>query len=294
MRAYFLKMWGLSGSENLLTASPLAQLLTQVEETTREALDSQDEKKAEAEERQKSDQQKLIEHESSLLREDILELHGRLGTQLRETQLEELSAFVRHHWQELGLGRSADHLAEATLRAVARRLHKESLIWGWDRFCHLFQERKLEWPEPLGISPHASAEEYSQHQDLDRAILRTRFESGEILRMADLVLGVVPVWGAVFPDRGGIVWRHSTFEAVAGALALKRLSQMDRLAHQQRPELERRLTEVLTEPLRQIEEQLRSPFASAEEDQLLAERAREICQVQAAEEVWRLIGPQLQ
>ncbi|MFN8614133.1 MAG: hypothetical protein U0931_41760 [Vulcanimicrobiota bacterium] len=129
---------------------------------------------------------------------------------------------------------------------------------------------------------------------MERELLKKQFRNGEILRMADLVLGSVPVWGAVFPDRGGTVWMHSVFEAVAGALALSRLKQLDTLAHEQRAELERRLTEALTEPLRKIEARLRSPLASPEEDNLLAEQARDFCQKQAAELVWQLLSDQLQ
>lgn len=288
MREYWLNYWGLGDSDRKSAPpSALSQLLEHMDQTTYEMLEvSQVRAQEEAKARQEAEEARLIEHQTDRLAQDMVALHGQLRTGLQQPELTLLAKFISHHWQEAGLFQPPAHLAEVALQAIALRLQRESLAFGWERLM----ASSPEWPPPIGLSPHADEQERREHTRLEQQNLRNSFVTSPFVRFSDLIVGRVPVWRAVFPEYGGPVWRHTVLEGVAGALAGQRLRELDEKAHQLRPELESLLGQALDKPMRKIEESMRLPFASLQEEKLLAAEAKELCQRQAPDLVWQMLS----
>jgi hypothetical protein len=155
------------------------------------------------------------------------------------------------------------------------------------------KKKGLHWPLPGGLSPHADKEEVEEHSTLHLELLRKAFLKGPLLRYADLMLGIVPAWRSLYPERGGAVWTESVYEAVAGALAARRLDVIEKVAEKDQEFLDGQVAEALTRELRLIQDRLLGGVASVAEARNLSDQAVAVCQRVAPEVVWSLLAPKL-
>jgi len=273
--------------------SPLAQLLQPLDFLRHQALVEQVQASQAFDQQASAEEQERISQEQLALRADILEFHARLSTQLGENDLERMAEILRQHCREFRAPRP-DELNEIAMLSVMARLHKESLEWAWHEFEKRLEQAGLEWPEPTGLTPHADEAEVAEHRRLHRLQLHQRFVEGPFLRFADLMLGVVPIWRTLYPQRGGAVWRESVYEAVAGALACRRLAQLEALAERDRDELEKRIATGLSEQLGPLRQRLAAGVSSVMEARNLSDQAISICQRSAPDIVWNHLRRQLE
>ena len=273
--------------------SPLNQLLQPLDQLRHQALDRQIESRHEAVQKEMSEEQQLLLDLQAALRGEILELHRQLETGLQEPQLQQMSQELKRHCKDYRATRS-DQLNELAMLSVMARFHQEALEWAWDDFQRRLEAVGLNWPEPTGLAPHADASEVEQHRTLHRQKLHSTFLQGGFLRLADLILGIVPAWGTVYPERGGPVWRESVFEAVAGALACRRLSHLEKLAEAAHEKLEALVAQALAERLRPVQEKLAAGVGSVIEARNLSDQAINICQSTAPDVVWNYLKPEVE
>lgn len=220
-----------------------------------------------------------------LLKAEILELHQRLGTGFTLEQLEQTAVTLKAHCQAFRAPRP-DELTELAMLAVMARLHREALEWAWDEFARLLQQAGLPWPEPEGLTPRADAEQVERHRALHRKGLREAFVSGSFARLAHLLLGHVPAWRGLYPTPHGSVWRETVCEAVAGALACRRLAFLESLAETEHAKLETLMASALSERLKPLQDQLGQGVGSIAEARRLSDEAVSICQRVAPDVVW--------
>lgn len=225
-----------------------------------------------------------LAHRKALLKKELLALHLRLGTGLEQPDLESLSRSIKWHCHAFRTPRP-DELHELAMLSVMARLHREALEWGWKELLSRVEEAGLSWPEPTGLTPRADAEQVARHRELHAEDLRRSFATGSFARLADLIVGEVPAWGALTPEPHGAVWTESLYEAVAGALAYRRLREMENLMEQEQEPIKALLAETLSSALRSIQEELAQGVGSVTEARRLSDLAVTTSQEVAAEVV---------
>lgn len=261
---------------------PLSQLLAPLDQLRHGAIVKVDEKSEPSRADSIEDPSRPVR---AIMRAEILELHRKLGTGFTVQQLEETSAALKAHCQAFRAPRP-DELTELAMLAVMARLHREALEWAWTEFERLLETVDLRWPEPEGLSPRADAEQVERHRQLHRKGLREAFVGGSFARLADLLLGEVPAWGGLYPTPHGSVWQETVYEAVAAALACRRLARLESLAEREHALLERLMAEALSEPMARVREALSKGVRSASEARRLSDEAVLICQRIAPAVVW--------
>lgn len=272
-------------------ASPLHHLLDPLEHLRQEALrlrETQDQARARGleEERQES-----LVHQA-FMREDILALHKQLETGFGLDQLEQLSLALKQHCHDFR-SQASDQLIQMAMLAVEARFHQEALAWAWDQFEKVRQSHGVEWPVPGGLSPNADAEEVAEHCRLHLKMAHEQFLAGTLMVVSDLILGVVPAWRSLYPERGGAVWQQTVFEAVAGAMAAARWQKIEKLAAEHHAALEERIAGALGAELAGIQQRLARGVSSVAEARSLSDEAIERCQKVAPQVVWEYLAPLL-
>lgn len=246
---------------------------------------------------QSQHQEKVADHRQVLetqarMRQEILELHAKLRTGLGEAELESISANLKAHCKAFRAPRP-DELNELAMLAVMARFHLEALRWAWEDFQRRLDEAGLSWPDPTGMAPHADPDEVEQHRRLHFKELNEGFLRGPFIRFADLILGAVPVWGKLYPDPQGAVWRETIFEAVAAALACRRLSHLEAVAEREHAFLEECITRALASELGPLQRRLAAGVSSVAEARNLSDQAVAVCQRVAPEVVWNALQAHL-
>ena len=272
--------------------NPLVELLQPLDLLRHQALVEQFQAREASVQQESQDEQDSLRQEQMALRADIMKLHAKLNTGLSESMLEQMGESLREHCRGFRAPRP-DELSEISMLSVMARFHKESLEWAWQEFEKRLQNAGLAWPEPTGLAPQADEIEVAEHRRLHRQKLYAAFVGGPFLRFADLIIGVVPVWRTLYPQRGGAVWIESVYEAVAGALACRRLAQLEALAERDREILERLISEVLAGQLAPLQQRLTAGVGSVAEARNLSDQAISLCQQSAPEVVWNHLSRQL-
>ena len=271
---------------------PLNQLLDPLDQLRHQALLQQAQARDVSQQQAQHDEQQRQQEEQQALQDAILVLHQKLRTGLGASELERMAESLRQHCHNFRAPRS-DELSEIAMLSVMVRLHREALEWAWSEFVRRLEEAGLSWPEPTGLAPHADESERLQHRQMHLAQVYQSFVAGSFLRFADLMLGVVPAWRTLFPQRGGAVWTESAYEAVAGALAVSRLFQLEAVAEKDKLELERLIAQELAGQLAPLQQRLTAGVGSIMEARNLSDQAVAVCQRVAPDVVWAHLSRQL-
>lgn len=270
---------------------PLKHLLDPIDQLRQQALRLREDEDQVRQQSLDLERQTALEHQREM-RTDILELHRQLETGFDLDRLEQLSAALKEHCQEFR-DQSRDELTEMAMLAVVSHFHQESLLWAWQEFEKRRLAHGVRWPEPLGLAPNADEEEVAEHRRLQLEQARAQFLQGPLVALADLMLGIVPSWRSLYPERGGAVWCHTVFEGVAGALAAARWQAIEKLADQHHQELEERIAAALGPELAGVQERLSRGVSSLAEARSLSEQVVARCQEVAPKAVWAYLEPLL-
>lgn len=260
---------------------PVESQLGSLDALRRQAITSPQESKRPDEAEKSHD----VAERKAQLKKELAELHLNLKTGLEWPDLEALSRSIKWHCHAFRIPRP-DELHELAMLAVMAKLHREALNWGWNELERLLSEAQLAWPEPTGLTPRADAEQVQRHRELHAKELRQSFVSGSFARLADLIIGEVPAWGELTPEPRGAVWTESLYEAVAGALAYRRLREMESLMEREHEPIKALLAQSLSSALQSIQEELAQGVASITQARRLSDLAVTTSQEVAAEVVW--------
>lgn len=233
-----------------------------------------------------------LAYRKTLFKEELLELHRRLQTGLEQVDLESMSRSIKWHCHAFRSPRP-DELHELAMLAVMARLHHEALEQGWEELHTRLSEAELAWPEPTGLTPRADPEQVARHRTLHAQELKESFVAGSFARLAHLIVGEVPAWGELTPEPQGAVWIESLYEATAGALAYRRLQEMENLMNQEQGPLKARLAEALSSALQSIQQQLATGVSSVSQARRLSDLAVTTSQEVAADVVWAYLQERL-
>lgn len=163
--------------------------------------------------------QKEAEVHHQAIAEDIVELHGKLGTGLTRAELEGLQAGLTPLLPYLEKERGG--MVERTYFHVLTRVLKETAALAWTELMERMQAAGVQWPEPGGISPNATAEERAaaRQRSLDGA--RQAFLQARPEHVCDRVFGLVQIWRASYPPRGSDLWLQQGLLGVASGRQLQ-------------------------------------------------------------------------
>lgn len=285
VRGFFQGQLGPDPVADEVEKGPLVQLLEPLDLLRHQALAQPAPTKDEEKPDQSDDELELLRAKQLAMRAEILELHHRLKTGLEESDLVAMSDTLKAHCKAFRAPRP-DELSELSMLAVMARFHAEALEWAWSDFQRRLSAAGVAWPEPTGLTPRADGEQIARHRQLHLKELHDGFSQGPFRRFSDLVLGVVPNWRNTYPDPQGAVWRETVFEAVAAALACRRLSVLEALAAREHEALEKLVAEALVSELAPLQQRLSKGVSSVAEAREISDRAVRVCQRIAPEAVW--------
>jgi len=282
-------------STDELKANPLLDLLGPLDAARSKALALDDESAQrdklqadalEAEQRQaKAYQQEMLQ--------DIVKLHQQLNTGLSQADLTQLSEKLLENIKFFK-NRRTDSLADQGLLAILHSIHKEAIEFAWEKLNRALTAAKLEWPAPAGLSSNANAEDIKIKRDLKFNKLHEEIGRYPGPVTADLLLGRVSAWRAVYPERNGPVWTETVFVAVGLALAAQRHAQLLALGEESADSLRASVAERLKQDLKPVQDQLASGVTSLAQARSLSDQAAQLSQQAASEEFWRLVRPRLE
>jgi hypothetical protein len=281
-------------SDKPQASNPVKNLLGPLEEARAKAFEFDD-----AALRDQARQSALEEEKKeTLLRQaemqaDILNLHQQLKTGFSEQDLKQLIEGLHAH-VAFFKDRNTDSLADQGLLAILASIRNEALVFAWNKLEAALQQAGLSWPDPLGLGPSSTAEETKQKRDLQLNQQRKFFLGLPLLRLADLMMGVIPAWRSVYPERNGPVWTETVYQAVAGAWAARRHQEVVAAAEASVEELRTKVSLRLGVELSSIQERLSKGVSSVAEARSLSDQALTVCQKVAPEVLWEVVGPQLQ
>ncbi|MBT9585809.1 hypothetical protein IV102_20880 [bacterium] len=228
-------------------------------------------------------------HQQDML-QDIVQLHHTLKTGYAASDLDKLADQLREHIKFFS-GRQTHSLADQGLLAILHSVHDQSLLYAWELLNERLTEANLKWPPPLGMSPSSSAEEIQVKTELHLAKLRQEFLSFRGILVADLLVGLVPAWRSVYPERNGPVWTETVYQAVGGAMAVKRFHDIVATATEKVEALRSLVSSRLSLELQSVQDHLAKGVSSIAEARSLSEEAASITQKVACQEFWAIIGP---
>jgi hypothetical protein len=152
------------------------------------------------------------------IREDIERMHSRLGTGLSPTDLDSIGALLRDLDADATEGKDSHALMPRLRYSVATRFRLESGALAVARLVALLKRANLEWPDPIHHAPRAKPEEIESSRRRRLAEMRESFLAQDFKRTAERMVGIVPAWGADYPDRGSPLWEESVLEGVVAGV----------------------------------------------------------------------------
>lgn len=208
------------------------------------------------------------------LAQSIMELHRRLGTGLDSDEVHRLSDFLQGHTECL------QQPEEETLNSriehyVLCHLYRQVGELAWQELEHFMAAASLAWPAPSDLPHTATAEEVERRRQFNRQEAHEFFIEIPAVQLADLMLGLVRVWGAAYPEPTSALWTEVGLRAVAAALRVQ-LYEQALAAWDTRPEeLERGIARVLDKELERTRELLAQGIDSiAQADKITAHTAK--------------------
>lgn len=228
----------------------------------------EEEQKSEAESRivelQEERLQKAIAAAHSDTRKAIMKCHCELETGVDELTLNELHTFYQEFENKQAAG-GPGSLRETIQCSIVNQFHRELGPAAWQRLLKLMEAKGHRWPEPEGISPSATDEERENSRLNNLARDELVFLERPMGRTCDLLVGVVKVWQASYPDRNSNLYREMVYQAVASAIRVQLVEKAVGLTLDVPQELLKKIESVLAEELELVHAALNKRKLSLEE-----------------------------
>ncbi len=284
MRGYFQPLLGESAPK--ASGAPQQQLLDdllqQLDVMRLEAIDQASQRTLETrqEEKLKAEQELTASHQVEMFA-DIQEMHQSLATGMDEAMLHALSEEIHGHCQEFR-SLHAEHLPQLVTFSIARRFHQEALKSGWQQLLSLMQQHGVTWPDP-DVDP----EKLAAAKAANLVDCQADFMKSPMVRFADLMFGLVPIWRSVYPRRGGFLWQQTVLFSIGGALAAQAHHKIVQTAQVRHLEIVDILAANLTPKIQEIQQRLAQGVTTVTQAQALSDEAVHLCQEHAPELIWQ-------
>jgi hypothetical protein len=227
--------------------------------------------------RKKEEQeQRAKERVQNQMRMAIEVLHKELQSGISPETMDELHAF----YEELKENQKV--LEKGSLRqriesSLLTRVHQEVGVWAWRDLMDLLDKASLEWPTPGNLAPSATAEEIERAWRRNISEDEIAFLEFGIPHTGGLVVGIVNVWRAFYPQPESWLYRETALNGVGAALRARYAkTAIDALRAD--PNLfSGEVEKVLADELALVQKTLGSGLESVEEAHRVVGLAAKIC-----------------
>lgn len=196
--------------------------------------------------------------------EDILALHGRLGTGIDRTALDELSTFVDECAQ--AEGKQGEELLQCCRSGILRRLHLEAGPVAWAKMDAALRVAGEDWPVATQRDRFEDEATFAHRLQHKRREAAAAFSGYPIGRSAELIKGVERAWKSDYPERGTPLWRELVMEGVATGLRAQVFKGYVECLKQHQGIIVKRATELVGRELEELHKVLAEKGAGTLED----------------------------
>jgi hypothetical protein len=220
----------------------------------------------------------------------ILALHAQLQTHLTLEELQHGQALM-HELDAIVLGASGGDLEQRIRAAAINRLDQECAPLAWQTLLTLMARAQVSWPDPMGLSPHAEAQDVQAARQRELAELEKTFLESSLERSANRVFGVVENWKAHYPPPESHPWKRMVLQAVGSGILGYLLSVADTKLREDSPDFIARVEHVLHEELATMQQAVQVGVHSVSDADALMVGITQLCEEVVPTMAWETAAP---
>jgi hypothetical protein len=220
----------------------------------------------------------------------ILALHAQLQTHLTLEELQQGQALM-HELDVVVLGASGGDLEQRLRAAAINRLVQECAPLAWQTLLTLMARAQVAWPDPTGLSPHATTQDVQVARQRELAELEEIFLESSLERSANRVFGVVENWKAHYPPPESHPWKRMVLQAVGSGMLGYLLSVADAKLRGDSPDFIARVEHVLHEELATMQQALQAGVHSVTDADALMVSITQLCEEVVPTMAWETAAP---
>ena len=237
-----------------------------------------------------TDVQQALEAVHNQAAAEILALHAQLQTHLTLEELQHGQALM-HELDAVVLRASGGDLEQRIRAAAINRLAQECAPLAWQTLLTLMARAQVSWPDPTGLSPHATAQDMQVARQRELADLEETFLASSLERSANRVFGVVENWKAHYPPPESHPWKRMVLSAVGSGILGYLLSVADAKLCGDSPDFIARVEHVLHEELATMQQALQVGVHSVSDANALMVSITKLCEEVVPTMVWEAVAP---
>lgn len=224
--------------------------------------------------------------------EDIVAMHEKFGTGLTRADLESLQSGLSPLLPYLA--KEQGGMVERTYYHVLKRVLRESGAIAWNELQDWMRQAGLQWPEPGGLSPKATAEERAAARVTNARTFEEIFRVATPEQICERVFGVVPIWRASYPPRDSDLWFEQCLLGVAWGRQLQLFEAgAELLMGPEGEEIKGKLREAAREALIQTKDMLRQGNHSLWDVNSVLISTDRLASTVAPDLVWEWLQPRI-
>jgi len=227
------------------------------------------------------------------MREDIVKMHARLGTELAGGDLEKLAGDLAALHEEVVDGKNSHSLLPRMRYAIVDRIVEEAGEIAVARIAALLREAKMSWPDPNTHRPSATPDEIERAQRRRIADVREGFLARDLERTAEQVVGIVRGWKSDYPDRGSPLWEDCVLQGVAAGLRGQIVLEAAELLRRDREKILEQAQALIGKELGAIQAALEGGVTSVDQARRAMSSALSVLDQVVPEIAWKQVASQL-
>jgi hypothetical protein len=150
---------------------------------------------------------------------------------------------------------------------------------------------QVSWPDPIGLSPHATAQDVQAARQWELADMEETFLASSLERSANRVFGVVENWKAHYPPPESHPWKRMALMAVGSGMLGYLLSVADATLLGDAPVFIARVEHVLHEELATMQQALQAGVHSVTDADALMVSITQLCEEVVPTMAWETVAP---
>lgn len=237
-----------------------------------------------------TDVQQALEAVHNRAAAEILALHAQLQTHLTLEELQHGQALM-HELDAVVLAAAGGDLEQRIRAAAINRLVKECAPLAWQTLLTLMARAQVAWPDPTGLSSHATAQDVQAARQWELADLEETFLASSLERSANRVFGVVENWKAHYPSPESHPWKRMVLMAVGSGILGYLLSVADAKLRGDAPDFTARVEHVLREELATMQQAVQVGVHSVTDADALMVSVTQLCEEVVPTMVWETVAP---
>jgi hypothetical protein len=278
-------------------SEPLQELdsaLERLKQVAEQVDNSQDGESFQARMRRKKEEQRKRNQEivQNHMRLAIEAVHQELQSGISPQEMDRLHTYFED-LQKSQLALEKGSLRQKIVRALVERIHQEVGTLAWQELMDLMEKANVKWPVPGTLAPSATAEEIEKAWTRNIAEDEISFLETSLPHTGDLLVGVVKVWRASYPEPDSWLYRETALAGVGAALRARHTETAVERVKANPDQYIGEVEEVIAEELALVQNALQKGIESVEEAHQVTAAASEICFEVVPTLVWKKLSAEL-